>query len=146
MKLKQLTQALADANIPFTFEGKNHDEVYIDDVLVVFEGNAFIKPHQSTTCFNTTGSKPLADVELKDLQPMIQHYRKFHPALPEISSGGDNEKEFHVLIVTRRKDGSAGVYNYSHIAKNRLAIFNYFLKKFDPEEIETLTILEENEA
>lgn len=57
-----------------------------------------------------------------------------------------NEKEFHVLIVTRRKDGSAAVYNYVHSAENRLAIFNYFLKKFDPNEIETLTILEEREA
>lgn len=56
------------------------------------------------------------------------------------------EKEFHVLIVTRRKDGSSAVYNYCHIAENRLAIFNYFLKKFDPNEIETLTILEEREV
>lgn len=56
------------------------------------------------------------------------------------------EKEFHVLIVTRRKDGSSAVYNYVHLAKDRLEIFNYFLKKFDPNEIETLTILEENEA
>lgn len=57
-----------------------------------------------------------------------------------------DEKEFHVLIITRGKDGSSAVYNYVHEAENRLAIFNYFLKKFDPEEIETLTILEENEA
>ena len=55
-------------------------------------------------------------------------------------------KEFHVLIVTRRKDGSSAVYNYVHDAENRLAIFNYFLKRFDSEEIETLTILEEREA
>ena len=59
---------------------------------------------------------------------------------------GHMEKEFHVLIVTRRKDGSSAVYNYVHLAKDRLAIFNHFLKKFDPNEIETLTILEENEA
>ena len=59
---------------------------------------------------------------------------------------GHMEKEFHVLIVTRRKDGSSAVYNYCHPAENRLAIFNYFLKKFDPNEIETLTILEEREA
>jgi hypothetical protein len=57
-----------------------------------------------------------------------------------------SEKEFHVLIVTRRKDGSSAVYNYVHDAENRFAIFNYFLKRFDPEEIETLTILEEREA
>lgn len=56
------------------------------------------------------------------------------------------EKEFHVLIVTRRKDGASAVYNYVHIAENRLAIFNYFLKKFDPNEVETLSILEEREA
>ena len=59
---------------------------------------------------------------------------------------GHMEKEFHVLIVTRRKDGSSAVYNYVHIAENRLAIFNYFLKKFDPNEVETLSILEEREA
>lgn len=59
---------------------------------------------------------------------------------------GHMEKEFHVLIVTRRKDGSSAVYNYCHLAENRLAIFNYFLKKFDPDEVETLTILEEREA
>ena len=56
------------------------------------------------------------------------------------------EKEFHVLIVTRRKDGSSAVYNYCHLAENRLAIFNYFLKRFDPDEVETLSILEEREA
>ena len=56
-----------------------------------------------------------------------------------------NEKEFHVLIITRDKDGSAAVFNYVHMAENRLAIFNYFLKKFNPDEIETLTILEERE-
>jgi len=56
-----------------------------------------------------------------------------------------NKKEFHVLIVTRRKDGSTAVYNHVHEAENRRAIFDYFLKRFDPEEIETLTILEERE-
>lgn len=59
---------------------------------------------------------------------------------------GHMEKEFHVLIVTRRKDGSSAVYNYCHLAENRLAIFNYFLKRFDPDEVETLSILEEREA
>jgi hypothetical protein len=57
-----------------------------------------------------------------------------------------NEKEFHVLIVTRHKDGSSAVYNYVHLAESRLAIFNYFLKRFGPEEVETITILEEREA
>lgn len=57
-----------------------------------------------------------------------------------------NKKEFHVLIVTRYKDGSSAVHNYVHAAENRRAIFDYFLKRFDPEEIETLTILEEREA
>lgn len=57
-----------------------------------------------------------------------------------------NEKEFHVLVVTRRKDGSSAVYNYCRIAENRRAIFNYFLKRFDPNEVETLTILEERGA
>lgn len=56
-----------------------------------------------------------------------------------------NKKEFHVLIVTRRKDGSTAVYNHVHEAENRRTIFDYFLKRFDPEEIETLTILEERE-
>ena len=57
------------------------------------------------------------------------------------------EKEFHVLIITRRKDGSTAVFNYVHTAKSRTEIFNYFLfKKFDAEEVESLTILEETEA
>jgi hypothetical protein len=55
-------------------------------------------------------------------------------------------KEFHVLLVTRRKDGSSEVYNCVHSAESRLAIFNYFLKRFGPEEVETITILEEREA
>lgn len=57
-----------------------------------------------------------------------------------------NKKEFHVLIVTRYKDGSSAVHNYVHAAESRLAIFNYFLKKFDPAEVETITILEEREG
>ena len=160
MTFNELTEALDNANIPFSIEGKQHDVIYVDGVIICFNGKVYAKPHQSTTCFNTDGSsfKPLPNVKLKDLQPMIQHYRKFHPESPEISSGkadeedstktgeADNEKEFHVLIVTRRKDGSTAVYNHCHLAKNRLAIFNYFLKKFDPNEIETLTILEELEA
>lgn len=55
-------------------------------------------------------------------------------------------KEFHVLLVTRHKDGSSAVYNYDRFAENRLAIFNYFLERFDPNEVETITILEEREA
>lgn len=57
-----------------------------------------------------------------------------------------NEKEFHVLITIRHKDGSSAVYNYVHIAENRLAIFNHFLKRFNPDEVETISILEEREA
>ena len=57
------------------------------------------------------------------------------------------EKEFHVLIITRRKDGSTAVFNYVHTAKSRTEIFQYFLfKKFDAEEVESVTILEETAA
>ena len=160
MTFNELTEALDKAHIPFSIEGRHHAVIYVDGVIILAGRKVYAKPHRSTTCFNTDGSsyKPLPTVKLEDLQPMIQHYRKFHPESPEISSGKADEedsakasgkaaeKEFHVLIVTRRKDGSTAVYNHCHLAENRLAIFNYFLKKFDPNEIETLTILEELEA
>lgn len=57
-----------------------------------------------------------------------------------------NKKKFYVSVVTRRKDGSSAVYNDCRIAENRLAIFNYFLKRFDPNEVETITVLEDCEA
>lgn len=57
-----------------------------------------------------------------------------------------NEKEFHVLIITRHKDGSSAVYNFNRFAESRLAIFNYFLQRFSADEVETITILEEREA
>lgn len=86
MKLKQLTQALADANIPF-HTGVTRGELYIDAVLIVCGGNAFVKQIEGLRFFCTSSDGiPLKKLELKDIQPMIRHYRKFHPALPEISS------------------------------------------------------------
>ena len=103
MTFEQLTEALAKANIPFSIEGKNHDEIYIDGVLVLYRGEVFAEPDQDITCFGTEAniSKPLARVKLKDLQPMIQHYRKFYPVSSEISSGKRNEKHIHPTITVK---------------------------------------------
>jgi hypothetical protein len=88
MNLKQLTQALADANVAFSIDGEDGKEVYIDDSLILYCGSAYVEPVDDPRFFHTSplSSIPLKELKLKDIQSMIQHYRKFHPALPEISS------------------------------------------------------------
>lgn len=88
MKLNQLTQALADANIAFSIDGKDGNVIYVDDSLILFRGSAYVEPVDDPRVFHTSplSSIPLKELKFKDIQPMIQHYRKFHPALPEISS------------------------------------------------------------
>lgn len=88
MQLNQLTQALADANISFSIDGEDGNEIYVDDSLILYGDSAYVEPVDDPRYFHTSplSSIPLEELKLKDIQPMIQHYRKFHPALPEISS------------------------------------------------------------
>ena len=104
MTLKQLAQALTDANIPFTVRTKRK-EVYIEKILILYDGKAFVTPVEGVRFFLTAWEShiPLKNLKLEDLQPMIQSYRKFHPASPEISSGVT--ENFFQEGLTMRYDG-----------------------------------------
>ena len=119
MTFEQLTEILNKADIPFSIEGKNHDEIYIGGILVLYRGVVFAEPDQDITCFGTSAShaKPLARVKLKDLQPMIQHYRKFLPALPEISSDKGNER--HIPRTITVKGGTDARQNNSQTSRKK---------------------------
>lgn len=102
MTIEQLTEALDNANIPFTIRTR-HKEVYIEGTLIINNDSAFVKPEKDLGFFNTAwnNSIPLKSLKLKDIQPMIKHYRKCHPASPEISSDKGNEKHFHRTITVK---------------------------------------------
>lgn len=53
--------------------------------------------------------------------------------------------QFTALIVTRRKDGTPATYTLTHEIKNRVAMFEYVLKRYTNqyEQIESIEILEE---
>lgn len=53
--------------------------------------------------------------------------------------------QFTVLIVTRRKDGSPATYTLTHEIENRVAMFEYVIKRYTNkyEDVETITILSE---
>lgn len=87
MKLEQLTRALERANIPFTIKGTDRPELYIKDVLILCGDSTYVAP-MDMGFFITEAAKsiPLEKLKSKDLKPMIAHYRKFYPALPEIPS------------------------------------------------------------
>lgn len=142
MTFEQLAGTLVLANIPFSIEGKNHDAIYIDGVLVLWKGKVFAKPDQITTCFNTDGStaKPLADVKLKDLQPMIQHYRKFYPVSPVTFEAWDElnvQREKPIPVHTPFKVTKEDYYNDPKLMQDPLLLYcpaKELAYKLDPED------------
>lgn len=76
-----MVQALADAGIHFSIDGKDCNEVYIDDSLILYGDDAFVTPVEDSQYFRTSACRrtPLKNLKLEDIQPMIRYYRKFHP-------------------------------------------------------------------
>lgn len=79
MGITHLEQALNDACIPFRKVGTKDPDIYVDGTLILSSGIAMVKP-DGCPFFNTSVESriPLKFLELKDIQPMIQHYWKFH--------------------------------------------------------------------
>lgn len=101
MTRQEFIDILDKEDIEYSIDAE--DTVCIDGTLILGSVTAFVRPDYNFSYgFDTDATKtPLEDLKPEDMEPMIAHYRKFHP---KEADDADMEPSYDAYVTVNKEE------------------------------------------